>query len=72
MTDVLKTVAEAVENVMLEQLATGVILDYCVDLVRDDGRIVVCMVKNVPVKCLEFSFVLKRGSGMEMKYMGAK
>jgi hypothetical protein len=47
-------IAEAVENVLLEKVATGAISDYHIEILQDDNKIEVWYAQINPIKSITF------------------
>lgn len=61
MSQQLKHVAEAIENVMLEDVASHKISSYHIELIPDDNKVVIHYVKLQAVKKVEVSFSITQG-----------
>lgn len=60
-------IAEALDTSLLEKQATGDISDYSLDIVHDDDKIEVVVLKNVPIKNIKIKYNLKKAEYGNMR-----
>lgn len=56
----LKSIAEAIQTALLEKTAISDIHDFDINIIPDDDRIEVVMIKSVPVKSIKVMLKVKR------------
>lgn len=59
-TERLIKIAEALDTSLLNKIAISDIIDYHIDVIQDDNRIEIIMVKNVPIKNIKVTLSVKR------------